>query len=223
MANLFFNPKALNKVKQALWRSGRNVAKNPVQIDYLVKMNLPPLLGRRNAIYTQVVRLLNTDLFSLPDMERLSMLNSCSTLLDEAINNTEAIIITLSNLDTANREKQFLSFMELLRDLIDSVAKLEDFNDHIERDKFNITKFLGPKFSKTFKRQQSKLNSCELHIINTIQEMIKNAEPAILRYWEYTKSSFNQHNAKRYQRSFDRTSAVYFSTAVEKPMPPEGW
>ncbi len=222
MANIF-NRKALARVKQALWRSGRNEAKNPAQIDYLVKMNLPPLLGRRNAIYTQAVRLLKSDMFSIPDLERLELLNGCVNLLDEAINNTEAIIITLSNADTAARERQFLAFMEMLRDLVDAASRLTTFGDNLERDSRAMTKFLGAEFNKTFNKHQNSLNTCELHIISSAQEMAKNADSAIKRYWDYTQSSFNQHNAQRYQHSFERTRAIYFSAATDKPLPPEGW
>lgn len=223
MAHLIFNKRALARVKQALWRSGRGEAKNPAQIDFLVKMNLPPLLGRRNAIYAQAVRLLKSDMFSIPDMERASILNSCVNLLDEAINNTEAIIITLSHADTTAREKQFLAFMEMLRDLTDSASRLTSIGDNLERDGRAMTKFIVSTFSKSLNRHKSKFSSCELHIVNSAQDLAQKAAPAIERYWEYTVSSFNQNNAQRYQHAFERTTAIYFSTALDKPLPPAGW
>ena len=111
-------------MSQMLWHLTRGDAKSPNQIDYLVKMNLPPLLGRRNAIFSQAARLLKGDLFAIPDLERQTILNSCVNLLDEAINNTEAIIMTLSNADTAAREHQLHTFFVMVRDLVEASIRL---------------------------------------------------------------------------------------------------
>ena len=57
MAIARFNKTSLARMSQMLWHLTRGDAKSPNQIDYLVKMNLPPLLGRRNAIFSQAARL----------------------------------------------------------------------------------------------------------------------------------------------------------------------
>ncbi|MGN0848601.1 MAG: hypothetical protein ACI4OV_02790, partial [Victivallaceae bacterium] len=133
MAIARFNKTSLARMSQMLWHLTRGDAKSPNQLDYLVKMNLPPLLGRRNAIFSQAARLLKGDLFAIPDLERQTILNSCVNLLDEAINNTEAIIMTLSNADTAAREHQLHTFFVMVRDLVESAAKLTTFGDSLEK------------------------------------------------------------------------------------------
>ncbi|MDD4817371.1 MAG: hypothetical protein PHI85_05320 [Victivallaceae bacterium] len=223
MALIGFNRKTLARVRQTLWHLARGQAKNPAQVDYLVKMNLPPMLGRRNAIFEQSFKLLRGDLFAMPDMERREILNSCAALLDEAIANTEAIIVTLSNADTVARERQFMTVMEMLRDLVESAAKLTVFGDELEKDNRAMTKFLGSEFNRSFNKNRINLNSCELHIVNCAQQMARDAMPAIHRYWDYTLSSFNQHNAERYRKAFERTSNIYFGAALEKPLVPDGW
>ena len=223
MAIARFNKTSLARMSQMLWHLTRGNAKSPNQIDYLVKMNLPPLLGRRNAIFSQAARLLKGDLFAIPDLERQTILNSCVNLLDEAINNTEAIIMTLSNADTAAREHPLHTFFVLVRDLVESAAKLTTFGDSLEKDNRAMIKFFGSDFNKSLNKSQTTFASCELHIVSIAQQMIKDAEKPIKRYWQYTIGSFNQHSAQRYQHAFDRTTAIYFTNALDKPTPPEGW
>ncbi|MEA4862613.1 MAG: hypothetical protein AB7F40_10805 [Victivallaceae bacterium] len=223
MPNILFNKKALARVRQTLWHLARGEAKNPAQIDYLVKMNLPPMLGRRNAIMAEASRLLKCDLFAIPDLERHGILISIGVLLDEAIANTEAITVTLSNADTLARERQLITFMEMLRDLVDSAARLTIFGDSLAKDNRAMTKFLGSDFNRTFNKNRSNLNNCELHIVTCAQEMMRDAEPAIKRYWEYTVGSFNAHNAQRYRNAFDRAASFYLGVSLDKPSPPEGW
>ena len=86
-----------------------------------------------------------------------------------------------------------------------------------------MIKFFGSDFNKSLNKSQATFASCELHIVSIAQQMVKDAEKPIKRYWQYTIGSFNQHSAQRYQHAFDRTTAIYFTNALEKPTPPEGW
>ena len=221
MPNLKFNKMSLERVRQTLWNFARGEAKNPAQIDYLVKMNLPPMLGRRNAILQQAMQRLQGDLFAFPDIERQEILNSCAAMIDESITATQAILMTLSNADTAAREQQIHAFLMMLRDLVEAAAKLSNFGDALAKDNRAMIKFLGKDFDRALNKNQSTFDTCELSLVTCVQQFIMNAEPSILRYREYTVSSFNQHNAKRYQNAFDRTSAIYFN--IGKPTAPEGW
>ena len=97
------------------------------------------------------------------------------------------------------------------------------FGDSLEKDNRAMIKFFGSDFNKSLNKSQTTFASCELHIVSIAQQMVKDAEKPIKRYWQYTIGSFNQHSAQRYQHAFDRTTAIYFTNALEKPTPPEGW
>jgi len=181
------------------------------------------MLGRRNALYEHATKLLHGDLFAVPDLERHTILNACGALLDEAITNTQAILAVLSNADTAAREKQFLTFIEMLRDLVESAARLTTFGDALEKDSRAATKFLGGSFNRSLNKNRSSLSACELHIVSAAQSLANDATPAIRRYWDYSSASFNKHNAERYHKAFEHTSNVLSGGSLEKPIPPDGW
>ena len=78
--------------------------------DFLIKMNLPPIMGRRDAACDCIGFLLKTDFTALPDTERMMLYDRLIQLLTLAIGDTRSLLQMLSNQETRSREEWLLSF-----------------------------------------------------------------------------------------------------------------
>lgn len=109
-------PEFFNKLKIALFgaprRSGEG--KSAEQADVMVKMNLPPLLGRRDAAYEKFEQEFSDDLIDRPRPERLEAYRRWFRLLEIAGEDTLAVIVTLSNPDTTLRERRLANHLSFL-------------------------------------------------------------------------------------------------------------
>ena len=97
----------INRVKKT-WeylRPSSTPHQQPRKADHLVKMNLPPLMGRRDAAYDRAREFINRDLFALDELGRRRVYCAISSLLKSASDDTEAMLITLSSPDTELRRK----------------------------------------------------------------------------------------------------------------------
>ena len=93
--------------------------------DHLIKMNLPPLLGRRDAAYDCVSTLIaDQELFARDEAWRQKHYGIIAGLLESAAEDTKSILRTLSSPDTASREQDLYDLIALFRDI---VQVLEDF------------------------------------------------------------------------------------------------
>ena len=83
----------LEKFRRALFSADGidDVARDASKADYLVKMNIPPLLGRRDAACEFLRELLKHELKELPLEERLNCYKRMLEILEYAIIDTESV------------------------------------------------------------------------------------------------------------------------------------
>ena len=107
----------LEKFRRALFSSGglADGVRDASEADYLVKMNIPPLLGRRDAACEFLRELLRHELKELPLQERLESYHNMLNVLEYAIIDTERVKMTLASAETAGRENRLLAFWAAAR------------------------------------------------------------------------------------------------------------
>ena len=77
-------------------------------------MNLPPLMGRRDAAYDEAAKMLTDDFFSVGGESRRRSYRRIGALLRCAEEDTHAILALLSSPDTMVRERKLLAFFNML-------------------------------------------------------------------------------------------------------------
>ena len=210
----FFHFGVLSKVKQAFWR-GNTSAKKAAQADFLVKMNLAPLMGRRDAAYDRAAELLNSDVFALGDGERRMLYAKILLLLDNAIVDTDAIIITLSSHDISIRERRMQHFLQTLHGLMEAAHNLILLPPESGREELGF--FFGDSRSDSFVLDEDAFSRCEMNVIHSIAELVKRSAKSLKRYRGYAAKSFSQHNLERYNSAIREYEGFFRDLKVGNP------
>ena len=103
---------------------------HPRRAGAMVKMNLPPLMGRRDAAYDAASELITGKLFpeDVARGIRVSVYNPLLELLDAVENDTRALLAMLASPDTEARERRLLAYITMLKSAVlalRSFAELE--------------------------------------------------------------------------------------------------
>ncbi|MDD5698508.1 MAG: hypothetical protein PHH77_07810 [Victivallaceae bacterium] len=125
--NLRFHKNVLAKVKNTINRVRQTQVTKISQTDYLVKMNIAPLMGRRDAAYDRVEALLADKLFNYPDTQRKKIYETAVKLLDTVLKDSREILVALDNENRIEQEKSFICFLELLHSIIKAAGNLVDY------------------------------------------------------------------------------------------------
>ncbi|MFA7231503.1 MAG: hypothetical protein WC071_09560 [Victivallaceae bacterium] len=204
-----FHNEVISKVKNTIMKMSQGKTHKVHQDNHLVKLNLPPLIGRRDAAYDQVEQLLRDNLFAHPDAERKEIYSEAVTLLEIAIKDSEYIVITLNSDESGSREKRLLSYLELLRNIVKAAAELVAYELSLFQDETNLHKFIGDSISGQLRKTDLVFSESEMSIAQNISDLLETSRPQISRYREYAIKSFGQHNAARYHRAFEEYNKLY--------------
>ena len=102
--------------------------------DPLIKMNLPPLMGRRDAAYDCAAKLFSDDLFAREEAERSRIYTIGNGLMQRAAEDTRAILRMLSSPDTESRERGILHFVLLIRNISQTLGDSLELQDELLQD-----------------------------------------------------------------------------------------
>ena len=105
-----FHSEVLAKVKKTI-RQMAPIRTRRQSADYLVLMNIPPLMGRRDAAYDRAEQMLGNNLFANRDQERKEIYLKAVSMLEIAICDTEAIVTALYQDDKSFKETKFLRYL----------------------------------------------------------------------------------------------------------------
>ena len=205
-----------NRVKKTFEKIVSPTAQNAGQSDFLVKMNLPPLMGRRDAAYDRAGELIAEDLFSRDEEFRGRSYRQLLVLFDSAIRDTRSILITLSSPDTESREHQLLTLLTALRSAAESLTRLiSDQHGLLSGSPASSSLLYKSQQPEQFDRDERLLNECEINLVHRIRRHFSYANAKIVRYREYTGKSFSKAYADRYRRAFEEYSRYYRASVVE--------
>ncbi|MDR0932929.1 MAG: hypothetical protein LBM70_07930 [Victivallales bacterium] len=208
----------LNRVKRT-WELIRPVS-TPHRVlrnaDPLIKINLPPLLGRRDAAYDQASRLVeNQELFAHDEAYRQTHYETIAGLFAIAADDTKSILMMLSSPDTASREKGFYELILLLQNIVEVLRDFTKLGGTVLPDENPTLKHFGIVLSDTERvRGEQIVSEIEISTVNQLRLYCARSLPKITRYREYTAKSFSKPYASRYQKAYDLYSKV-FADAVK--------
>ena len=199
----------LEKFRRALFSSDGfdDVARNASEADYLVKMNIPPLLGRRDAACEFLRELLKHDLKELPLDERLESYKHMLQILEYAIIDTESVQMTLASAETAGREKRLHTFLAIMRDLLSSACAMAEANVAFSGEDPDLGYFLSK--SGKLSRYAASGRDAEMRSLNLALDLSVAATAKFEVYRDYNRKSFSSANSDRYQEAFDLYSDRY--------------
>lgn len=208
----------LNRVKRTweLIRPTAPVHRPPRNADQLIKLNLPPLLGRRDAAYDHASRLIeDQELFAHDEIWRQKHYETISGLLEIAADDTNSILLTLSSPDTALRERGIRDLIELLQDLVRGLGNFTRLSNAVLDAENPTLKHFGIRYTDTERlRGEQVLSEVEISTVNQLRIFCMHALPKIRRYREYTAKSFSKPYASRYHKAYEAYSEI-FSEAVK--------
>ena len=190
----------------------------PRKADHLVKMNLPPLMGRRDAAYDRAREFINRDLFALDELGRRRVYCAISSLLKSASDDTEAMLITLSSPDTELREKKMLHLLLMMYNIAQSLVNFAELEDDLFCDESSPLRDLdiAPNENE-LARNEKLLSEAEISVVNQMRSYFERTQTRINRYRGYTGKSFSASNASRYNKAYEAYSKLYGELVPETP------
>lgn len=182
----------------------------PRRANTLGKMNLPPLMGRRDAAYDEAAKMLTGDLFAFGEEERRRRYRRIGTLLRCAEADTAAILELLSSPDTTVRERKLGAFFNMLAKTVTALEwfiELEStvFSDGDEQ----LRDFKAVQTGAELARGERMVAETEQDIVNQLRNFFERTQPRVMHYRGYARKSFSPDNAERYERSLNFYSGVY--------------
>ena len=172
--------------------------------DAMIKMNLPPLRGRRNAAYDCAAELMTGVLFSEQSSseERRRVCPRLLSLLESAEADTRAVLAMLSSPDTEARERNQLACIEMF---CSAIRTLYCFAELEERGFDGRSRF----HSAPEKNGLPPLHSTESVIVARLHDLFMRSHERIRRYRGYAAKNFSAANAERHARSYRAYSELY--------------
>jgi len=176
------------------------------RIDRLVRLNLAPLMGRRDAAYDQVSRLLRTDFFSFSEDERLEIYDKILELLHLAGEFTRQLLNMMTSRDTAKKEQNLLSYFTILASNVRMLGNFIELENRAFRPQEAFNE-LVPESSLIQNEQM--LTETEIALVNQLRSIFQRSDPAAHRYRAFAVHNLSRDNADRYRTAFEAYSRLY--------------
>ena len=172
-------------------------------VSALGKMNLPPLMGRRDAAYDEASRMLTDDLFAAGEELRGRSYRQIGALLRCAASDTTAILALLSSPDTAVRERKLLAFFTMLAKAVEALEWFVELEASVFHDEDETLRdFKSVQTGAELARGERMVAETEQDIVNQLRNFFERTQPRVMHYRSYARKNFSPDNAGRYERSF---------------------
>jgi len=180
------------------------------KIDPVLKVNLSPLMGRRDAAYDRVADAIGSEILSLSGDRRQAVYNRISRLLATALEDCDMIISGLSSQDTIQREKHLRSFIFTLRAAAVTLENFTALGDLLKTDaREAIAEFDAQQEKLRLAQSEKLLGSAEENLVDLMQRLFASTHPRLARYREYAKKSFSPVYAEKYAVAYKSCFEVY--------------
>jgi len=184
---------------------------------YLVTMNIPAQMARRDTAYDTAVSLIREHLFSYTEEKRSEIYRDILRLLDDVITITEIITSKKSGEKKESGTEGIYDYFVILNDTIKAAASLVGHELAIYQDENRLSEILGSDLTAQIRTTDEVFSNSEMNIYHCIIELVDLAEPAVKKYREYWKKSFSKTNQGRYTKSLSEFETVFnsFIPAIE--------
>ena len=191
-------------------RSPADVRQDGRRIAAVLKLNIAPLMGRRDAAVDRAADSFGADIFSLPEEKRISHYIRISRLLELAMNDCDAIISGLSSQDTITREKRLRAFLSMLRDMIVTIKASTVLENVILLEGSEVFRELSVEVTgKQLAESEQVLCGTEINLVNRLRDFFARTLPRLNRYREYARKNFSRVYADKYSVSYRSYFEVY--------------
>lgn len=204
-----FHENILAKVKKTINKVKQTQDHEPSQMDYLVKMNIAPLMGRRDAAYDRVETLLAGELFTNSDIERKDIYHTAVKLLDTVLKDTRDILVALDSETRIEQEQSFICFIELLRSIIGAASNLVDYELSLYSTENSVNKFLGSVIEGQLRETDDIISESEMTIVQSIKGLFEITRDQLNKLREFSRRDFSRHNAVKYKKSLSEYKKIF--------------
>ena len=180
--------------------------------DPQIKINLPPLMGRRNARFARLGECLAPRFASLSAADRRRRCREVDELIAQTEADTRLLRQMLNSPDTRRREEWLLAFLSLLRranrSLLEAVEANAELAEALESGLFTPEEIgLEPASAKAPDRLAGGL-AARLH------KLFRNGRQVVEGYFRYAVNSLAREHRERYDKAFAATRAETGDPAV---------
>ena len=207
MADSFFSK--LRRRIAFLHKGGKAPEISNPRSDALCKMNLPPLMGRRDAAFDSVGEIGSPGMLKCSEQERLVIYRKAMELLDDAIDDCRRIASAMSSADSLRREHSFAGYLENMRCYLNVMINLVELGNQVMNGTV-ISGGLAEAPSPSEIAESSMVcHDAEVSFSGRFRGMVEKVKPRAHRYREYAKRSFSPENAERYNTAYNYYIEVY--------------
>ncbi|MBQ7207083.1 MAG: hypothetical protein IJS01_04730 [Lentisphaeria bacterium] len=180
------------------------------KIDPVLKVNLAPLMGRRDAAFDQAAESIGSDVFSLSAEKRLAVYGRITRLLALALEDCDQIISGLSSQDTISREKLLRSFISTLHASAVTLGDFSALGGMLGTDaRKALAEFDANGENPRLAESEKMLGSTEENLVDLMRRLFTATHPRLARYRAYARQSFSPVYAEKYAVSYKSYSDVY--------------
>ena len=207
MAESFFS-----KIRRRLGFWNKN-SKAPeitnLRSDALCKLNLPPLMGRRDAAFDSVGVIGSAEMLKCSDAERLAIYRQAMEHLESAIADCSRIAAAMTSSDSLRRERSFAGYLEAMRCHLSVMTDLVELGNQMMNGMVVSGGLLESVSASEIAESGMVCHDAEVNFTGRFRSMVERVRPRVLRYREYAKRSFSPENAQRYSSAYDYYMKVY--------------
>ena len=180
------------------------------RIDPILKLNIAPVMGRRDAAVDRAADFIGSDLFSLHEEVRLNLYSRIERLLELALEDCDTIISGLSSQDTLNRERSLKAFISMLHNMVVTIRDFAGLENVILTGNHDFLRDLAAAQSAARLAESEKmLTGTEINLVNRFREFFTRTTPRLQRYREYARKSFSPVYAEKYAVAYRSYFEVY--------------
>ena len=191
-------------------RSPADVRRDGRRVAAVLKLNIAPLMGRRDAAVDRAADSFGADIFSLPEEKRIAHYVRTSRLLELAMNDCDAIIAGLSSQDTITREKRLRAFLSMLRDMVVTIKASTVLENVILLEGSEVFRELSVEVTgNQLAESEQVLSGTEINLVNRLRDFFARTLPRLNRYREYARKNFSHVYADKYSVSYRSYFEVY--------------
>ena len=177
--------------------------------DFLIKQNLAPLMGRRDAAYEVAYKLSQIDIFSCELERQAEICASLKSCLESSIHDTETILDMLSSPDTVKRENNFLILLSAIDRMLSVWVELILAREHWRNNAESLSHWSSTATLSVLRLDEEMLGDCEIAVVNRIKNIFDGSQKGILRYRSYMTKSFSGNYLERYTKSFEHNVTIF--------------
>ena len=177
--------------------------------DALCKLNLPPLMGRRDAAFDSVAALGTSEILKFSEVERLAIYRQAIELLESAKQDCGRIASAMTSPDSLRRERSLADFLEAMRCHLTVMVDAVQLGNQVMNGVVISGGLIEAPSASDIAESEMICRDTEAGFTGRFRNMIERVQVRIIRYREYARRSFSPENAERYNCAYDYYMKVY--------------